>query len=234
MAETKQKTQSINSEIINGWKILIGSFTYNTAVLINTSIDLTSRLQRGDKLRLKQGGAYKYFYVIAIGASTIGIDGRGRYTLTNAGITDIYVSKENSPAGFPADWGYTPSGLDQSWAFGEVFDGTVIHAMPGSTNVDFLNLTVSTYATAYVMIWVGTEILQGVGTLGNYKSYAVLNGGATLKDNVVLGGGTLTVTPSTAGGVTKFTLQTNGNVTNSNIVLRYKVIGSRDVIVKEL
>jgi hypothetical protein len=54
----------------------------------------------GDKIRLKQGGSYKYFYVSVVGSGSIALQAGTDYTLTDTTITDAYYSKGNA-VGFP-------------------------------------------------------------------------------------------------------------------------------------
>jgi hypothetical protein len=68
---------------------------------INVPTNATTLFEVGDKIRFKQGGAYLYFYVTAVTATTLSITGGSEYTLTNAGITDFYMSKWVSPVDWP-------------------------------------------------------------------------------------------------------------------------------------
>ena len=75
-----------------------------------SSVDVSHRFGRGDKIRLKQGGAFKYFSVISSTFSThtdIVVTGGTDHTLANAAITDFYLSKGDAPVGFPQDFNYT-------------------------------------------------------------------------------------------------------------------------------
>lgn len=89
-----------------GWKYA-GTYgpAYQAATTIRfTSQDLTWLFEVRDKLRLKQGGAYKYFQVTGVTFSThtdLTITGLGDYTLDNATITDFYYSKVSTPVDFP-------------------------------------------------------------------------------------------------------------------------------------
>lgn len=69
---------------------------YQAATTIRiSSQDVTHLFPKGTKLRLKQGGSYKYFYVTASAFSThtdLTITGGTDYTLTNAAITDFAIA----------------------------------------------------------------------------------------------------------------------------------------------
>ena len=75
----------------------------------NTGFDANSRFSLGDKLRLKQGGSYKYFYIIDLTSTVLTITGGTDYTLTNAIITDIARSSEPLPVGHPGLFNWNPN-----------------------------------------------------------------------------------------------------------------------------
>jgi hypothetical protein len=89
----------------DGWIDALDTWTYVSATTFTIGIDATSYLQPGDKLRWKQGGAYKYGWVKSVTYSapnsTVTLVGTNLYTLTNATITDNYYSKVETPVGFP-------------------------------------------------------------------------------------------------------------------------------------
>lgn len=71
-------------------------------------VNTTSLFPVGTKIRLKQGGTYKYFYVIGNVFSTdttITVTGGSEYALTNATITSNYFSHSEVCDDFPA-WMY--------------------------------------------------------------------------------------------------------------------------------
>lgn len=84
-------------------------FTYSSAVLINCAYDPRTQFTVGDKIRIKQGGSYLYFYVVSLSASQIGITGGTSYTFANSTITEIGLSKTATPVGFPEKMTYTPT-----------------------------------------------------------------------------------------------------------------------------
>ena len=63
----------------------------------------------GDHIRLKQGGAFKYFYVIEVGAVNITLLKSTSYSLTATTITDLSYSKLSNPVGFPSYLTWTPT-----------------------------------------------------------------------------------------------------------------------------
>ncbi len=91
------------------WRPVTDSWTYASASTINTPTGATTIYEKGDKIRLKQGGSYKYFYVTNVASTLLTVTGGIDYTVANAGITDIYYSKAASPVGFPQAFNYTPA-----------------------------------------------------------------------------------------------------------------------------
>jgi hypothetical protein len=91
------------------WRPVTDSWTYASATTINTPSGATAIYEIGDKIRLKQGGAYKYYYVTAVAASLLTVNGGSDFTVANAGITNIYYSKALTPVDFPQWFNYTPS-----------------------------------------------------------------------------------------------------------------------------
>ena len=72
-----------------------------TVGTVTVTSDGRERYEVGQKVRFKQGGAYKYFFVVAITATTIDITAGTDYTLTNAAITDLYISGVDRPLDWP-------------------------------------------------------------------------------------------------------------------------------------
>lgn len=70
---------------------------------VTVTSDGRTRYCVGQKVRLKQGGAYKYFTIIAVNDTTLDITAGSDYTLTNAAITDLYVAI----VVHPLDWPWT-------------------------------------------------------------------------------------------------------------------------------
>ena len=73
----------------------------------STTYDATANFSIGDKIRLKQGGAYEYFYVSAVAANTVTFNAGSDYATTAAAVTDLAVSKVLTPSGHPVLFNYT-------------------------------------------------------------------------------------------------------------------------------
>ena len=87
-----------------GWNLINATLTYASAdgptFVANTSIDLTSIISEGMKIKLTQT-TVKYFIVTAITSTTITLYGGTDYTLAIASITLPYFSSMKAPFGFP-------------------------------------------------------------------------------------------------------------------------------------
>lgn len=97
------------------WNVLNVTLTYASAdsptFVANTSVDLTSIISVGMKLRLTQT-TVKYFIVTAITSTSITLYGGTDYTLANVGIVDVRYSFVKAPFGFPLNpekWTVTAS-----------------------------------------------------------------------------------------------------------------------------
>ena len=91
---------------VNGW-IALTTCVYASAAAFTIAQDMSAVLAVGDRIRLVQSGATKYFYVVGVsvsgGITTVTVTGGSDYSLANAAITSPCVSNAASPAGFP-DW----------------------------------------------------------------------------------------------------------------------------------
>ena len=106
---TTKKTTLVASFLSTGWIPANGTWTYASATTITVPSGAASKYQKGDKIRLKQGGAYKYYYIITVADTLLTVTGGIDYTVANAAITDNYYSHIENPLGFP-DWlNWTPT-----------------------------------------------------------------------------------------------------------------------------
>lgn len=88
----------------NGWISARATLTYASAsaptFVCNTSIDLTTRISVGMKIKLTQTTT-KYFFVTAITSTTITLYGGTTYSVINSAISNVYFSSVQLPYGFP-------------------------------------------------------------------------------------------------------------------------------------
>lgn len=110
MAETLLKSQQAFGG--DGWQPAKETWTYASSTTFTISGDKTGVFTKGDKIRLKQGGGYKYFYIVGVSYSspntTITVSGGSDYSLANSSITDTYYSHGNA-VGFPNVFSWTPT-----------------------------------------------------------------------------------------------------------------------------
>lgn len=94
--------------VFDGWINPNESWEYLSATTITIPSGGASRYRKGQPIRLKQGGGYKYFYIIGVADTVLTITGGSSYTLTNDPITDNYYSMIDNPLDFPSGFEWTP------------------------------------------------------------------------------------------------------------------------------
>lgn len=102
------------TDMNKGWVPLSGTYGYSTSSTMTSSVDWTSVLQRGDKIRLVNNSSTKYFYVYSVASGSVVLQAGTSYTLASAAITDVYVSKAATPFAFPKSFTWVPSGYTGS------------------------------------------------------------------------------------------------------------------------
>lgn len=101
--------EPVKLSVETGWIELSESWSYASASTITVPTDATTRFKKGWRIRLKQGGGYKYYVITGVAATLLTVDVNTDYTVANAAITDIAISKIESPLDFPAYFNYSPS-----------------------------------------------------------------------------------------------------------------------------
>lgn len=97
-----------SSTTANGWTSVSDTWSYASASTITVPSGAASLYQKGDKIKLTQT-TVKYFYIIGVADTVLTITGGTSYTLVSAAISDISVSHQNTPVGFPQSMNYTPT-----------------------------------------------------------------------------------------------------------------------------
>ena len=158
-----------------GWTAGVGTWTYASATSITIPSGGASLYAVGDRIKLTQT-TVKYFYVISVADTALGITGGTDYTFTNAAVTLPYFSHAASPVGFPNRFIYAPT------------IGFTAGAAPTTpTGVYFFSLTgrvctVSTYTTysgAGTTVTAATITLPIAHTAGAQAAYGSLTAGTT-------------------------------------------------------
>lgn len=97
----------------DGWIPLGGTFTYSSATAMTTGKNLSSLFNFGTKVRLKQGGGYKYGIVSSSSYSsptlTVNLIQNSDYSLASAAITDVAISNLLVANSFPKGFTYASS-----------------------------------------------------------------------------------------------------------------------------
>jgi hypothetical protein len=90
-----------------GWDAVSDTWTYlgttTGAGTVSIPAGGTLLYGKGDKIKFVQGGTQLYFYVTAVGGTTLAITAGSDYTLGTAAISSVYYSKIENPLNFP-DW----------------------------------------------------------------------------------------------------------------------------------
>lgn len=85
------------------------TWTYASASTITAPTDATTRYQKWDQIRFKQGGSYKYFVLISLTSTVLTMLVNTDFAVANSAITDIAYSRSDKPFGFPDSFNFTPS-----------------------------------------------------------------------------------------------------------------------------
>jgi hypothetical protein len=108
-------SESIKAYVDSGWSNANQTWTREGDNSFSEPIDATLKYQKGDKIRYKQGGGWKYQYIIGVGAYSGGktimtTTGGSDYKFdSGTAITDNYYSKVENPTGFPSHFSYIPT-----------------------------------------------------------------------------------------------------------------------------
>ena len=90
----------------DGWVGVSDSWSYGSAsspeFTITVPAGATSLYQAGDRIKLTQT-TVKYFIITKVASTTLTVYGGTDYTLANAAISSIYISRLKAPFGFPLD-----------------------------------------------------------------------------------------------------------------------------------
>jgi hypothetical protein len=85
---------------------------YVSATSFGVPTDLTAKYRKAAKLRWKEGGAYKYGYVVSSSYgtyTTVNLSGGSDFSLAGGAITDNYISYVENPEGFPDFFNWVPT-----------------------------------------------------------------------------------------------------------------------------
>jgi hypothetical protein len=97
------------ASVWDGWIAVSDSWSYASATTITVPSDATTKYSVGDKIKLVQSAATKYFYVTAVSSTVLTVTGGSDYTVANSAISGIYYSKTETPQGFPQWFNWSPT-----------------------------------------------------------------------------------------------------------------------------
>jgi hypothetical protein len=162
----------------DGWFSSGQTWTRESNTSFSEPIDATLKYQKGDKIRYKQGGTYKYQYVISVGAysggkTIITTTGGSDFVFTNGtAITDNYYSHQATPIGFPSSFAYTPTGPTNTTLTGRftingsILNGWIYAVLTGTPSFASLpTLPVTASSTS------ATQFLNANGSMVNAGAY---------------------------------------------------------------
>lgn len=165
------KSQKISTDnflrwLTPGWTPVADTWTYASATTINIPTDGTTVYQKGDRIRFKQGGDYKYGTVYTVAATLLTLIPNADYSVANAAITDIAFSRVDKPFGFPVLFNWTPTlagfsadptgGIYQFMTVGDLMTCHIRQPNNGTSNATTFTIS-SPVAAATItnMKWVG-------------------------------------------------------------------------------
>lgn len=112
IAGSKLADNSINltdkASSFDGWIEVSDSWSYASATTVTVPTDAATKYSVGDKIKFDNSST-KYFYIVAIAATTLTLSGGTDYTVANSAISAIYYSKAETPLNFPASFNYSPT-----------------------------------------------------------------------------------------------------------------------------
>jgi len=98
----KTLTSPLFQGIVDGWISANETWTYASASTITVSSGAAAKYAVGDRIRWKQGGAYKYGVLTTVADTLLTIAVNTDYTVaTPTAITDNYYSHQINPIGYP-------------------------------------------------------------------------------------------------------------------------------------
>lgn len=185
--KTLAETKTVLGIDVGGWVLVSDTWTYASATTINVPSGAASIYSVGDKLRLKQGGGYKYFYIYIVADTLLTVTGGSDYAVENATITSPYYSKGGG-VGFPAYFNWNgASGSNAQGFTGALTTDSTVFSIKGRMVTVIPNIMGTSNATTFTF------------TLPVASSTIVIAPGRIRDNNVYLAGfGAITLAASSA------------------------------------
>jgi hypothetical protein len=90
-------------DLAKGWIAVSGTWTYASPTTVNVPSGAPSAYKKGWGIRYKQGGDWKYAYIVNIVDALLTVTGGSDYSVANAAITDVaYSPNPGNALGFPS------------------------------------------------------------------------------------------------------------------------------------
>lgn len=152
MGQTKIRSLQTTMPNADGWMLVLDTWTYASVTTITVPSGAALLYAVGDKIRLKQGAGYKYFYVIVVADTLLTVTGGSDYTVaTPTAITDVYYSHATSPVGFPNIFSFTPVITAGSGTFTTVV-GSITFSIVGKLVGMTISISITTNGTAATFV----------------------------------------------------------------------------------
>ena len=108
MAQTKIKPRQLEGGL-DSWIPAEETWTYASATTITVPSGAASKYQKGDKIKITNNSATKYFYIVGVADTVLTVTGGTDYTVHDSAITNPFFSKIENPQGFPQYFNWTPT-----------------------------------------------------------------------------------------------------------------------------
>jgi len=173
----KTLTSPVFQGTVDGWISANETWTRESDTSFSEPIDATSKYQKGDKIRYKQGGGWKYQYIVGVGAysggKTIMTTTGGSDYKFNSGtaITANYYSHQENPIGFPTFFNTT-----LTYISGGQFNLAPICTFALVGKYCILNINLTNFS------------VTGSGTAIYSSPFPITNGGSDWYGSVMTGG----------------------------------------------
>lgn len=106
MGQTKIANRQIAGGL-DGWIPAEETWTYASATTITVPSGAASKYQKGDKIKITNNSATKYFYIVSVADTVLTVTGGSDYTVHDSAISNNFYSKIENPQGFPTSFGFT-------------------------------------------------------------------------------------------------------------------------------
>lgn len=160
MAQTTVKMRQIAGGL-DGWIPAEQTWTYASATTITVPSGAASRYQKGDKIKITNNSATKYFYIVGVADTVLTVTGGSDYTVHDSAITLPYYSHVENPIGFPHWFNYTlaftgfstnPTGSLARFSINGRVVHLVISAINGTSNAATMTMSLPVTATSFATI----------------------------------------------------------------------------------